>query len=495
MARTWRLAVLFFAAGALALVVPGAAATSARAPAARQAERPGPLNLVVIVTDDQAHWSIGAYGNTDSRTPHMNRLAREGARFAAAFTPTPVCSPSRGTFLTGRYGTELGVTDWISPAEADAGAGMDAAIPTWPEVLQRAGYRTALFGKWHLGSRPALHPTKRGFHRFAGFLAGGNRPIDGRLEIDGADRDVPGVLADALTTEAIRFIAEQDGRPFAVNLHFREPHLPYTPVAEADAAPFALLDPAVPAFPGLDVAQVKQWTRDYYASIHSVDRNLGRLLAALDDRGLADRTIVLFTSDHGYNIGHHGLHAKGNGFWIVGGVRGPHVPNMFEESIRVPLLVRGPVVARPGIVIDELVSAEDTFASVLGMLGVREPPASRHHGRDFAPVLRGEKPAWRDAVFGQYDMHHYTIAHMRMIRTARWKLVRYHGSTGQDRLFDLADDPGETTNRFNRAETRTVQAALQQRLDDWMRTTGDPLAPGAAPSGSPGGAAVRPHLK
>src|SRR5262249_62384180 len=137
-----------------------------------------------------------------------------------------------------------------------------------------------------------------------------------------------------------------------------------------DSPRFKHLDPTVPQVKGVDVTQVKNWTRDYYASIHAVDRNLGRLLALLDILGLTQNTIILFTSDHGYMIGHHGLHTKGNANWIAGGVTGPKRPNMFEESIRVPLLIRWPGVVKPGTDIREMVSVIDTFPSVLGMLKV-----------------------------------------------------------------------------------------------------------------------------
>jgi len=142
-------------------------------------------NLISIVTDDQASWSIGAYGNRDSRTPNMDRLAREGALFTNAFTVTPVCSPSRASSLTGRYGTQLGITDWITPQEARDGLGLPVGTTTWPEILQRSGYVTGLIGKWHLGDLPQFHPTRRGHHHFLGFLGGGNRPMNPTLEVSG----------------------------------------------------------------------------------------------------------------------------------------------------------------------------------------------------------------------------------------------------------------------------------------------------------------------
>jgi uncharacterized sulfatase len=432
-------------------------------------------NLIAIVTDDQAAWSIGAYGNQESRTPTMDRLAREGALFTRAFTATPVCSPSRASFLTGRYGTQVGITDWISPKEAEAGVGLPGDAVTWMRVLQRAGWRTAMIGKWHLGALPQFHPTRHGFDHFFGFLGGGTTPMNPTLEVAGKETKLTGSLPDLLTDDAMDFIKRNKDRPFALSLHFRAPHLPYGPVPDVDAKPFKDLDPTIPKFPGLNIQQVKNWTRDYYASIHSVDRNLGRLLAFLEENGLADNTIILFTSDHGYMIGHHGLNTKGNAFWIAEGHKGRR-PNMFDVSLQVPLIIRWPRVVRPGTKHDAMVSNIDTFATVLGMLEVSPPRDYKQEGHDFAPLLRGEKYQARDAVFAQYDMHNGDKAHMRTIRGARWHLVRQYLKNQPDEFFDLQNDPDELKNLYDDPRHREVRDQLQRRLDEWMRSVDDPLA-------------------
>lgn len=445
------------------------------APSPVRAAEPERLNIISIVTDDQARWGLGIYGNKEVRTPNMDRIGYEGARFLNAFVPTPVCSPSRASFMTGRYGTQVGITDWIAPPEAERGVGLPAAAVTWPEVLRQLGYATALIGKWHLGVQKQYHPRQRGFDHFFGFLGGGNQPMDPTLELDGKEQQYKGSLPDLLVDDALRFITANRARPFAVCLHFRAPHLPYGPVPEADSSPFKDLDPTIPKFPGLDVAQVKKWTRDYYASIHSVDRNLGRLLKDLDSLHLARKTIVLFTSDHGYMIGHHGLNTKGNAQWIVGGGNGPMRPNMFEESIRVPLLIRWPGVVKPGTDIDAPVSNIDTFASVLGMLGMPLPEKAKPEGADFSPLLRGQKVEWRDTIYGQYDLHNGGLAYMRMIRTAQWKLVRHHHANFMDELYHLTIDPGEMKNLYQNPTHRKVRDALQERLTAWQKSIQDPV--------------------
>lgn len=445
-------------------------------PALAGAQAPSRPNLLVIVTDDQASWSLGSYGNRDARTTGIDRLANEGVRFANVFTPSPVCSPSRATLLSGRYGTEVGITDWINPAEADAGVGLPPDTTTWAEALQQAGYRTGLVGKWHLGSLPRFHPTRHGYGYFFGFLGGGTTPMNPRLEDGGIDREVPGAEPDVITDAALAFLQREAGRPFALSVHYRAPHTPYGPVPEQDMAPFRDAAVTIPVFPGLDQAQVRQWTREYYASIHSVDRNVGRLLDSLQQAGLDRTTVVIFTSDHGYNIGHHGLHTKGNGTWIVGGVNGPTMPNMFDTSLRPPLLVRGPGIEGGGRVVSEMVTFEDVYPTLLSLAGVPMPPSAPRHGRDLSPLLRGEAvPQWREAVYGQYDIHHYAIAHLRMIREARWKLVRSYGTTTKDQLFDLDADPGERQNLWGAPAHQERRRGMERRLRAWMQSIDDPL--------------------
>ena len=432
-------------------------------------------NIVFIVTDDQAEWTLGAYGNRDARTPHLDRLASEGARFTHVFTPTPVCSPSRATMLSGRYGTEVGITDWINPEENEAGVGLPPALTTWAEALQRAGYRTGLIGKWHLGSLPQFHPTRQGYGSFFGFLGGGTTPMNPRVQVGDEEREIAGAEPDVMTDAALAFLRQQDGRPFALSLHFRAPHTPYGPVPPEDMAPLRDVPVTIPLFPGLDEAQVRQWTREYYASIHSVDRNIGRVLDALAQSGLDTRTVVIFTSDHGYNIGQHGLHTKGNATWIAGGVNGPTMPNMFDTSLRPPFIARGPGIPG-GREVGALVSFEDIYPTLLSIAGVPLPADAPRHGRDFSPWLRGEPVAqWRDAVFGQYDIHHYAIAHLRMMRSTQWKLVRSYGTTTKDQLFDLQADPGELRNLWNAPAHRERRRAMEGELRAWMRSIDDPV--------------------
>jgi uncharacterized sulfatase len=232
--------------------------------------------------------------------------------------------------------------------------------------------------------------------------------------------------------------------------------------------------------------------RKYYGSIHAADRNIGRVLAKLDELKLAENTVVIFTSDHGYNIGQHGVYTKGNGSWVAGKVEGPRRPNMFEESIRIPLLVRWPGVLRAGTTVDAMVQNVDTFKSILGMLDVPAPAEAKLDGADFSTLLRTAGPAdakWqRDALYGQYDMHNGGLAFMRMIRTDRWKLVRHHFANGLDELYDLQGDPGEKKNLYWDPASRSTRDELQARLTKWQESIDDPILKASAyPVRPPGG--------
>lgn len=452
-----------------------------------QGKRP---NIVFIYTDDQAPSAIGLAGHPQVKTPHLDALFRQGAWLKNAFTTTPVCSPSRASLLTSRYGSELGITDWLHP-RVEPGAGLKPGTLTWVEQLRRAGYRTGLVGKWHLGLTDKTHPTKFGYEYFMGFREGGTSPKDPRLEMDGVQRKFDGLTPDILTDHAMRFIREAGQQPFCLSLHFRAPHAPWLPVAEEDWSLFKSLDPAIPNpdYPALDVARVKRMTREYLASVHSVDRNVGRLLKLLDDLRLADNTVVIFTSDHGYNLGHNGIWYKGNAHWVLTdpppgtkNVPRGQRPNMFDQSIRVPTAVRWPGVVRPGTVIERTVSNLDWFPTLLEMAGVPMPEKATVRGRSIVPLLRGEDVAWDDDLYAEYSTRHGSRTHMRMYRTTRWKLVRDFLNPERDEFYDLVNDPAETNNLIHSRSPQVREAIekLSQKVRAAMAAVEDPVAPPAA---------------
>ncbi|MDP7276848.1 MAG: sulfatase-like hydrolase/transferase, partial [Planctomycetaceae bacterium] len=313
--------------------------------------------------------------------------------------------------------------------------------------------------------------------------------------VDGTTVKVPGLLPDVLTSEAIRWISREDPRPFLLSLHYRAPHSPWLPVAEEDWEPFAGLDPTLPHpdYPNLDTRRVKRMTREYLASMKSVDRNVGRLLAVLRSHGLERETVVIYSSDHGYNMGHNGIFHKGNGHWVlknpppaVPNIPRGQRPNMYDHSLRVPTAIRWPGVVRSGLTLDQTISNLDFFPTILAIAGVSLPPGTQQRGRSFLPLLKGEQMEWQNDLFAQYDTKHQSRTSMRMYRTRRWKLVRDFLNPGRDEMFDLRKDPGETSNLLKKSTpaVQMIRDRLSDKLVARMRAIKDP-ALSRQPAGKP----------
>ncbi len=432
-----------------------------------QAARLRRPNILFVNTDDQARWAMGAYGNGQIHTPVMDRLASEGMRFTQAFT-CPVCSPSRAMVMTGTYNHRVGVQDWIGVREP---VGLPANVPTLAEELRAAGYRTGLVGKWHLGhTNHGFWPTNRGFDYFAGGLKGGNKMWDPPLMENGETRDYKGGLTDRLADFAISFLRTHRTQPFALFFHPFRPHSPYVPVPDEDWEPYRGRTLRVPEVDGVDLKRIREITGKYYASVTSVDRNLGRLLDELKKQGELDNTLIIFTGDNGYNIGQHGLWHKGNGSLLA---TGKCRPNMFDTSATVPLVVRWPGRVAAGSVCDELVSSLDYFPTLLNVAGACRKPGLLLDGMDMSPLLAGESTVWRDELYLIYNQHHYAPnARMRMIRTRRWKLVHHHEPGMGHELHDFQRDPEEENNLYGQKGAKNMQDELDRRLTQWEKRTG-----------------------
>ncbi|MFA6240017.1 MAG: sulfatase-like hydrolase/transferase, partial [Candidatus Hydrogenedentales bacterium] len=420
------------------LVVSAAAGTSSVACVHRGARHARP-NILFIYTDDQASWSLGCLGNTYARTPNLDKFASDAINLTNSFVVTPVCSPSRAGLLTSRYGTEVGITDWLCPnggpfTRDESEVGLVSYLPTWVRELSDDGYDTTLVGKWHLGIQDSSHPRQFGYRQFLGFRAGGVTAQDPTLEIDGVDRQMEGLTDDILTQLALEQIRRASkSQPFLLSVHFRNPHSPWVPYNEGDAA--AYRDAAVPVpepdFPHLDTERVKKSMHDYMVNVTSIDRNVGLLLAELERRGMDDNTIVVFTSDNGYNIGQHGIIHKGNASWITNAVK--DIPrgdtrqlrsNMFDTSLRVPAFIRWKQGLPRGRKLDRTITNLDWYKTLLALCGIQSGGNAILRGRDFSPLLRNEVVPWNDDLYAEYSQHHYTEAAMRTYRTQEWKLTR-----------------------------------------------------------------------
>ncbi|WP_197440778.1 sulfatase family protein [Thalassoglobus neptunius] len=452
-------------------------------PSAVRAERP---NIVFIYTDDQAPTATGFSGNPDLKTPNIDRLAASGIVIQNAFTVTPVCSPSRAGLVTGRYSTEYGILDWIHP-QAEADLGLDPEAVTWMKLLQQDGYATCLSGKWHLGTADRYHPTVFGYDEFMGIRSGGCPPKDPVLEVDGEDVKQEGFTVDLVTDYALDFMTRKKDEPFLVSVHYREPHAAWLPNREEDWEPYRDLDPELPkpVHPDLDVERVKKMTREYYASVASVDRNVGRILDLLDELKLSENTIVVYTSDHGYHNGHHSLWFKGNAHWMLkelpeqqwDQIGRKRRPNLYDQSLRVPTIIRWPEALPQGQTILPTMSNLDWFPTLLSLANIEVPEGLNLRGRDFTPMLKGLRIGWPNDLYAEYSMRHGAFVDMRCWRTPQWKLVVDFANSGRDELYDLQNDPGEFENLIESDDpsVQTVFQELRSKILHKLEELNDPL--------------------
>ncbi|MCF2947389.1 sulfatase-like hydrolase/transferase [Paraglaciecola aquimarina] len=459
--------------------------------ASHEKVEPEAPNILFIYTDDQAPWAIGSSGNKQAITPNLDKFASQGMSFPNAYTTTPVCSPSRAGLMTSRYGYELGIDDWInthykSLTHLEPELGLDTSLQTWPDILQDAGYYTGLIGKWHLGELDKYHPTKQGYHEFTGFRSGGNSPIHPKIEKDGVVSTFKGLTSDVLTQEAIGFIQRNHQKKFALSLHYRAPHTKWLPVAPEDEAPYKNMDMVLPHpnYPDLNVKKAKKSMAEYLSSVRSIDRNVGTLLAELDKLGLAENTLVVFTSDHGYNMGHNGIWHKGNGHWILNknpkgtkNIPAGDRPNMYDNSLKVPTIVRWPSVVKANTRNMSSVSNLDWFPTIVEIAKGKTAAQSTIRGKSFISALQDEQLLVSTDYYAAYSTLHQSITQMRMYSDGQFKLVKDFKNKGRDEFYDLQKDPGETQNLI-----ATTNPKLQQKINAFddiifkkMLATDDPV--------------------
>lgn len=451
--------------GGLAVADPAAAAEPAR-----------PTNLVLIMTDNQGAWTFGCYGNPDIRTPHVDRLAADGIRFDRAYSSNSVCSPTRATFLTGLIPSQHGVHSYLGQEKPSAQLGPAAystiaEFRSLPKILSGRGYQCGLSGKWHLGD--SLRPQE-GFTYWFTKTIGSTRTFYGEDAIwQGEVYKEPRYFTDVIVEHALDFLAHRDaGRPFFLFVSFNAPyglggtmrevhrnrHTDYYADRELPSFPRTEMHPWL--YNNREFLNNPMSIRSYAAAVSGMDDGVGRVLAALDEAGLRDETLVVFTADQGLCGGQ-------GGFWGMGDHSRPI--HTREDSLRIPLLARHPPRIPAGSTSARLVSNYDLLPSVLEYLGLqaetpREPPLP---GASFAPLLEGRPlDDGRDAVFFEYE-------NTRMIRTDPWKLTRRHPA-GPDELYAIDRDPGETRNLIDDPATAEVRAALAARLDAFFAKYADP---------------------
>ncbi len=455
-------------------------------------------NIVFIMADDHAWQAISAYGSNRNVTPHIDRIAADGMRFDRAFVTNAICAPSRAVILTGLYSHLNGVLT--------NGETFDPEMTTFPGLLTEAGYATAMIGKWHLRSDP------RGFDHFE-VLIGQGPYYNPAMIRDGERVEHTGYTTDIITDLAIEWLREgrDEGKPFLLMAQHKAPHRNWQPgpahINDYDGVvlpePASLFDDwadnASPArqqemtiaqhlsehdlklakqgrlneeqravwdeayegkneafraagLTGDDLVRWKyqRYAKDYLRCVQSVDDSVGRILDELEALGLAENTIVVYTSDQGWFLGEHGWYDKR---WA------------YEESFRTPLVVRWPGVVEAGSVNGDLVMNLDFAPTLLEAAGVAVP--GRMQGESMVGVLQGQTPTdWRQSVYYHYyeNPGSHNVARHECVRTHTHKLIRFY-ETDEWELYDLVADPGEMQNVYGEAGTEGITEQLKAELE------------------------------
>ncbi|MCU0913502.1 MAG: sulfatase-like hydrolase/transferase [Planctomycetes bacterium] len=456
-------------------------------------------NLLFIYTDDQRYdaFSVVQKEQGDQgrfpwfRTPSMDRLAADGVRFRNAFVVCSLCAPSRAVNLTGRYNHLNGIASNFRPFPVDS--------VTHASLLRAAGYTTAYIGKWHMDSQR----ERPGFDYHWSFVAHA-RYWDPVFLVNGKDTPTKGWVDDISTDYAIEFLKGQkeSAKPWLLVVGFKSPHGPFEPALRAkerfageQARAVPNLNTPVPYLGSAGrnradgpAAATVPVNLDYFRCISSADDCLGRLLDALDELGLAQNTIVIYTSDNGYYLGEHGLGDK---------------RSAYDESLRVPFIVRDPTLgtAARGRVVNDMVLNLDLAQTLLDFAGV--PAPADMQGRSWRPLLTGGRIPWRPSWFYEYfaeNQKNSRVPDITAVRTAAAKLIKYPGHEDWSELFDLKNDPYETRNLWldpGSASLRTTLAAEHDRLaqevgyrvPDYVDRPpgwGTPAWPAAKPDTTPG---------
>ncbi|HEX8291136.1 MAG TPA: sulfatase [Pyrinomonadaceae bacterium] len=447
-------------------------------PAEAGARRP---NIIFVITDDQRWDSLGVTGHPFARTPNIDRLAREGALFTNFFATTPLCSPSRASFLTGQYAHAHKVTN-------NDRVGLDVishTLMTFPRRLREAGYETAFIGKWHMGLDDSRRP---GFDTWVSFKGQGIY-LDPVVNVEGRVRQLDGHMTDWLNRWALEFVRRPHRKPFLLYLSHKALHTPYLPAKRHESlyagarylpppsaaddlsgkpvlrravepVDWATAEGVAPEPPesrrgrGTDRDSV---VRDQLRTLAAVDEGVGALVRALKRSGQLDNTVIVYTSDNGYLLGEHGQFDNKR--------------FAYEESIRVPLVVRYPKAVAPGTRVEALALNVDVAPTLLELAGAE--PLEKVHGRSLLPLLGGRPAAWRESFLAEYFLEKVAprTPAWQAVRTARWKYIRYTELEGMDELYDLAADPHEMRNLIDDPAALPALGEMKAELERLKQAT------------------------
>ncbi|MEO5634646.1 sulfatase-like hydrolase/transferase [Gaiella sp.] len=434
-----------------------------------------PPNVILIQADDHGTLDAGCYGSADLLTPALDALAARGTRFTQAYGHT-VCCPSRAALLTGRYPQRCGINDWCSNHPSDErGVGVASNAVTLASMLRSRGYRTGLFGKWHLGSRPGSRPRDCGFDEFFGHLGGfidnyshqflhakpEQPPFHDLWENEAEVFSDGRYFPDLVTERALRFLEQEYRRPFYLHVAPNLPHYPYQPDVDLAEACAHLPEPRA----------------SYAAMVATLDRRVGQILEAVDRLGLRERTLVCYTSDHGHSTEDFANWGESYGARGGGGDTGPWrgaKGSFLEGGIRVPTILSLPGTIPAGEVRNQLVTNMDVMPTILAACGVPEPGADGVlDGRSLWPILNDS------TARTPYETLCLQWQDRWMVREGDWKLL-FNGvdTTGQHsrhpegnrelgrwHLASLVADPPEVTN-FTAAKPE-ITARLREAYEHW----------------------------
>jgi N-acetylglucosamine-6-sulfatase len=442
-------------------------------------------NIVFILVDDLRWDELGIAGHPFLKTPHMDRIGKEGARFRNAFMTTPLCSPSRAGFLTGQYAHTHGITDNVDRSAASH------RLVTFPRLLRDAGYETAFIGKWHMGNDDSPRP---GFDRWVSFKGQGTY-LDPDINEDGKAIKPAGYITDLLSGYTVEFIRRRRDKPFLVYLAHKAIHpeatqqndgsvdlsnperfipaarhqhlyagkaIPHRPNYQRAPVGKPALSRQIGNLPPLGPATATsdETILGRQRTLAAIEDSVGEIMQALKETSQLDNTILVFTSDNGYFYGEHGLSFERR--------------LAYEESIRMPLLIRYPKAIKAGTVRDEFVLNLDLAPTLLELAGATVPNTMQ--GRSLLPLLKGEKTAGRNSFLIEYssDKVFPRIARMgyKAVRDRRWKYIHYLELDGMDELYDLKTDPYEMKNLVNQPNAQEPLGRMKRELERLLKETG-----------------------
>ncbi len=439
-----------------------------------------PRNVIFILTDDHRYDFMGFTGKLPwLKTSNMDRLFTEGAWFKNAFVTTSLCSPSRASILTGAYSHVHTIVDNASPEPKNN--------IYFPQYLQKAGYQTAFFGKWHMGEEAAADNPRPGFNHWESFKGQGVY-YNPTLNINGQQVSYKDstYISDLLTEHAIGWLQKRDAsKPFFLYLSHKAVHAPMQP-AKRHLGIYKNQPYKVPAtyfqtvaddykklnwpewvkqqrysWHGVDYMYhthqpIEELVQNYCETLMGVDESVGAVLNYLKQQGLDKNTLIIYMGDNGFSFGEHGLIDK---------------RHFYEESVKVPFLVYCPELFKGGQTIQKMVQNIDVAPTILSVAGLQQP--ADMPGKSFLPLLKADSIQWRNKIFYEYywEYDFPMTPTVFGVRSDQFKYIRYYGIWDTNELYDLVNDPNETTNLINQPAYAGVVKQMATDLYDWLEQT------------------------